>query len=426
MKRTLAIVAAAAAAAALPFAACAQVPGGAPVEPPGEPPVAPPVEQGAPNVPAFKPFFAEQTRAPEAKSGVGLAVETVAGGLEHPWGMALLPDGALLVTERPGRLRVVAPDGTVSDPLKGVPEVFARGQGGLLDVALGRDFETDRTIYITYAKPMGDGLSATAAARGRLSEDLTEVAGLTDIFVQDPPAASKSHFGSRIVPDSTGTLYVTTGERSAPRERVKAQDLATGHGKIMRLREDGSAPPDNPFVGEEGARPIIYSFGHRNVQGATLDARGNLWAVEHGPQGGDELNRIVAGRNYGWPVISYGEDYDGSPIGDGLTRAPDMEQPVYYWDPVIAPGGMTFYRGDRFPGWDGSLLVGSMDPGGLVRLVLAEDATSGEVRVTGEERFLVGEGRIRDVEETPDGALLLLVDADDGAVLRVTPATPTD
>jgi glucose/arabinose dehydrogenase len=395
-------------AALLPLGAVAQ--GGAPVE------------QGPPNVPDAEPAFAEQTRAPEVKSGVELAVETLATGLVHPWGMALLPDGALLVTERPGRLRVVAADGTISDPLDGVPEVYAEGQGGLLDVALGRDFDTDRTIFLTYAKPVGDGLSATAAARARLSEDLTALTDVTDIFVQDPPAASRNHFGSRIVPEKAGTLFVTTGERFAPDQRVKAQDLGAGHGKIMRIREDGSASPDNPFVGEEGVQPTIYSWGHRNVQGAALDAEGKLWTIEHGPKGGDELNLISAGANYGWPVISYGVNYDGSPVGDGLTRALDMEQPVYYWDPVIAPGGMTFYDGELFPEWKGDLLIGSMKPGGLVRLALVDDTTAGAMRVSGEERFLVGEGRVRDVEQAPDGALLLLIDADDGALLRVTPA----
>ena len=407
------MILAAATAAAFPAAALAE--GG------------PPVEQGPPNAPDYAPAFPGQTRAPEAKSGVELAVETVADGLAHPWGMALLPDGTVLVTERPGRLRVVTADGTVSEPVRGLPEVYAEGQGGLLDVALGRTFATDRTIYWTYAKPMGGGLAATAGARGRLSEDRSEVTDVADIFVQDPPAASKNHFGSRIVPDVTGTLYITTGERFAPPERVKAQDLAAGHGKVMRIREDGTAPPDSPFVvGEQGVQPTIFSFGHRNVQGATLDAQGKLWTIEHGPKGGDELNQVVAGGNYGWPVISYGIDYDGSPLGDGLTKAQGMEQPVYYWDPVIAPGGMTFYRGDAIPGWDGSLLVGSLNPGGLVRLTLGDDTAGRGMRVTGEERLLADEGRVRDVEETPDGALLLLIDAEDGSLRRVTPASATD
>jgi len=403
----------AAAAALVPLAVLAQEGG-------------PPVEQGPPNVPDAKPSFAGQTRAPAVRSDLELAVETIADGLEHPWGMAILPDGSVLVTERPGRLRVVAPDGSVSGPVAGLPPVMAEGQGGLLDVALGRSFETDRTIFWTYAKPLDGGLSATAAASGRLSEDLSEVTDVTEIFVQDPPAATKNHFGSRIIVDATGTIFVTTGERSAPAERVKAQDLATGHGKIMRLRADGSAPPDNPFVGETGAQPIVWSYGHRNIQGAALDGEGRLWAIEHGPKGGDELNLVAAGANYGWPEITYGINYDGSPVGSGLTRAQDMEQPVYYWDPVIAPGGMTFYRGDRFEDWQGNVLVGAMKPGGLVRLVLADDAASGQKRVVGEEHFLVGQDRIRDVEEAPDGSLLLLTDADNGALQRVTPAAATD
>jgi glucose/arabinose dehydrogenase len=398
----------AAAALVLPLAATAQEP----------------VSQGPKNVPEFDPAFEAQTRAPAQDSGVELGVETVTDGLEHPWGMALLPDGSVLVTEKPGRLRVIAPDGTVSPPVAGLPPVKAEGQGGLLDVALGRDFEDERTIFWTYAKPTDGGFSATAAARGRLSEDLSEVTDVADIFVQDPPAPTTNHYGSRVVPDGRGYLFVTTGERWSPEQRVKAQDLSAGHGKVMRIRDDGSPPPDNPFVGEPEVQPTIWSYGHRNVQGAALDPEdGSLWTIEHGPKGGDELNHPAAGLNYGWPVISYGENYDGSPVGDGITQALDMEQPVYYWDPVIAPAGMTFYEGDLFPGWEGDLLISSLTPGGLVRLDLAEDTTAGETRVVGEERFLEGEARIRDIAETPDGALLLLTDADNGALLRVTPAT---
>jgi aldose sugar dehydrogenase len=384
-----------------------------------------PVEQGPPNVPDATPAFAHQTRAPAVRSEVELIAEPVVEGLAHPWGMAPLPDGNLLVTERAGRLRVVATDGTLSAPVAGLPEVRAEGQGGLLDVTIGPDFDSDRTIYWSYAKPVGGGLSATAVAKGRLAEDLSAVTEVSDIFVQDPPAPTKNHYGSRVVVDAAGSVFVTTGERFAPAERVKAQDLAAGHGKVMRLREDGSAWPDNPFVGEAGAQPGILSYGHRNVQGAALDGEGRLWTIEHGPKGGDELNAIVPGANYGWPEISYGVNYDGSPVGTGLTRAQGMEEPVYYWDPVIAPGGMTFYRGDLFPGWEGNVLVGSMKPGGLVRLVLADDLASGQ-RVVGEERLLPDVGRVRDVEEMPDGSLLLLIDADDGALLHVTPAAATE
>jgi glucose/arabinose dehydrogenase len=391
-------------------AACAQTP------------AAGPVAQGPKNVPEFEPAFREQTRAPEAASGVTLAVETVAEGLEHPWGMALLPDGALLVTERPGRLRVVAPDGAVSDPVAGIPEVHARNQGGLLDVAVGPDFAEERLIYWTYAKPLGDGLSATAAARGRLAEDLSRVTDVEDIFVQRPASPTSAHYGSRVLFESPRTLYVTTGEHRSAGERVLAQSLDAGYGKVIRIRPDGSAPPDNPFVGEPGALEAIWSFGHRNIQGADIDQEtGLLWTVEHGPQGGDELNVPQAGGNYGWPVISYGEDYDGSPIGDGLTATQGMEQPVYYWDPVIAPGGMTFYRGTLFEGWRGDLLIASLTPGALVRLELARGSTPGETRVVGEERLLTDQGRIRDVAEAADGALLVLTDEDNGALLRLTP-----
>jgi glucose/arabinose dehydrogenase len=373
------------------------------------------VAQGEPNVPELTPGFAEQTRAPEARSAVQLAVEELATGLEHPWGVAVLPGGAVLVTERPGRLRVVGPDGSVSAPVAGLPEVVARGQGGLLDVAVGPDFAEDRMVYWTYAKPV-DGGSATAAARGRLSEDLARVADVTDIFVQEPPAARGGHFGSRIVFEPEGqTMFITTGERQRPQNRVKAQDLHTTYGKVVRIRPDGSAPPDNPFVGDPDAIETIWSYGHRNIQGAALDPDGRLWTVEHGPQGGDELNMPQAGMNYGWPVITYGEDYDGTPIGDGISSATGMEQPVYYWDPVIAPSGMTFYQGEMFPEWQGSILIGSLTPGALVRLQLADDM------VVGEERLLTDRGRIRDVVQAPDGALLVLTDADDGALLRLTP-----
>ncbi len=375
-----------------------------------------PVAQGPKNVPEFEPAFENQTRAPALDSGVTLAVETVADGLAHPWGIEVLPGGGYLVTERTGALRVVGADGRVGDPVAGVPEVLARRQGGLLDVALAEDFATSRVIYLTYSKPQDGGLSATAAARGRLSEDLSRLTGVADIFVQAPPSPTPMHYGSRIVLDGAHA-YITTGEHSSLPERIYAQDLDKTYGKVIRVRLDGAVPEDNPFFGQDGADGAIWTYGHRNVQGAAIrPGTGELWTLEHGPKGGDELNLIEAGANYGWPVVSYGENYNGLPVGSGAPRAEGMAEPRYYWDPVIAPGGFAFYQGEMFAEWQGDVLAASLNPGGLVRLKLDGD------RVVGEERFLTGERRIRDVEIDRDGAILLLVDARNGAILRLTPA----
>jgi glucose/arabinose dehydrogenase len=370
-----------------------------------------PWPQDAPNT-RLAPAFEGQTRAPMAMSGVTPVVETFATGLENPWGIAALPEGGYLVTERPGRLRVVAADGEVGAPVAGVPRVRAERQGGLLDVALDRDFATNRVVYLSYSKPVDGNMSVTAVARGVLSEDMTRLDEVQEIFEQTPPSPTPMHYGSRIVPAPDGTLFVTLGERSSERERVLAQDTGTTYGKVVRVATDGAIPPDNPLVGAEGLG-AIWSWGHRNPQGATLAPDGSLWVVEHGPRGGDELNRVEPGLNYGWPVISYGINYGGSEIGEGIAAKDGMEQPVYYWDPVIAPGGMLFYDGAMFPEWQGDLLIASLNPGGLVRLI-EEDG-----RITGEERFLESEDRIRDVEVAPDGSLLLLVDASRGVILRV-------
>jgi glucose/arabinose dehydrogenase len=395
----------------VPAAACAQAP----------------VAQGEPNAPELTPSFSGQTRAAESLSDMSLEVESLVDGLEHPWGMDQLPDGSLLVTERPGRLRHVAPDGTLSKPIAGVPEVFARDQGGLLDVAVGPTFAEDRLIYLSYAKPLGDGLSATAVVRARLSEDHAALTDVEDIFVQEPPSPTPMHYGSRILFENDRQLFITTGEHSSEAERGKAQDLATSYGKVIRVRTDGSAPPDNPFVGDDGALPTIWSYGHRNIQGAAIHPETRLlWTIEHGPRGGDELNLTEAGKNYGWPVISYGINYNGSPVGQGITSAQDMEQPVYYWDPVIAPAGMTFYTGDLFADWRGDLLVSSLTPGGIVRLELGHDAEAGKTRVVGEERLLGDLGRVRDIAQAPDGALLVLTDAANGQLLRLTPDEVTN
>jgi glucose/arabinose dehydrogenase len=366
------------------------------------------VDQGSPNA-GFAPAFANQTRAP-ALPMTAVTVETFATGLEHPWGISPLGNGQLLVTERPGRLRVVNLDGEVSAPLRGLPEISAERQGGLLDVAVSPNFVTDRTIFWTYSKPVQGG-AVTAAARGRLADD-GSLSDVRDIFIQNPPSRTPMHYGSRIIPTANGVVWITTGERSAARTRHLAQDNSTTYGKVIRVDWDGQPLPDNPFVGQDGL-DTIWSYGHRNPQGAAIGP-GGLWTVEHGPAGGDELNQPQPGRNYGWPVISYGVNYNRTAVGVGTSSMEGMEQPVYYWDPVIAPGGMAFYDGP-YADWQGDLLIGSLNPGGLTRLKI-EDG-----RVVGEEWLLDGAGRIRDVEVLDDGSILLLVDAARGGILRVTP-----
>ncbi|MBP1806431.1 PQQ-dependent sugar dehydrogenase [Rubellimicrobium aerolatum] len=368
------------------------------------------VEQGSPNAP-FQPAFENQTRAPELPA-TAVRATPFAGPLENPWGIAALPDGTFLVTEKPGRLRLVMADGTLSEPIGGLPEVDPREQGGLLDVAVSPEFQQDRTVFWTYAKPMGQGLVATAAARGTLSEDGTQLTEVRDIFVQTPASESPMHYGSRVVPAGDGLVYVTTGEHSQAPERERAQDVGTTWGKVVRLTVNGEALSDNPFV--EGGRPETWTLGHRNVQGAALDDQGRLWVSEMGPLGGDELNLIERGANYGWPVVSYGLNYDGSAVGSGEPRAEGFVEPVYYWDPVIAPGGIDFYAGDLFPEWRGDLLIAALRGSGLVRLDIQDD------RVAGEERMLQELGRVRDVEELGDGSLVVITDDPQGGIYRVT------
>jgi glucose/arabinose dehydrogenase len=338
--------------------------------------------------------------------------DTIARGLSHPWAIALMPDGRMLVTERPGFLRIIEQNGAKSEPLSGVPEVFAQGQGGLLDVALDPAFASNRVIYLSYAEPGAGGTASTAVARGTLGQ-----AGLTDlkvIYHQEPKVTGGNHFGSRIVFAKDGTMFITQGERFAYREKV--QDLTTDFGKVVRINSDGTIPKDNPFVGRPDVRPEIWSIGHRNVQAAALQPEtGQLWTIEHGAAGGDELNHPEAGKNYGWPIITYGRDYNGRKIGEGAVKA-GMEQPVYYWDPVIAPSGMTFYTGTMFPSWKGNILVGGLASNALVRLVLQNGV------VVKEERYLHElHERIRDVQQAADGSLYLVTDSDNGLVLRVRP-----
>ena len=339
-------------------------------------------------------------------------VVVVATGLDHPWGLAFLPDGRALVTEKSGRLRYVGKDGKLSEPLAGVPKVDDGGQGGLLDVALDPRFAGNRLVYLSFSEPGEGGTAGTAVARGRLGER-----GLEDVRViyrQVPKVKSGNHYGSRLVFDRDGALFVTQGDRYNQRPLV--QDLATDIGKIVRITTDGGVPAGNPFADKPGARPEIWSYGHRNAQGAALDPEtGRLWTVEHGAQGGDELNHPEAGKNYGWPVITYGVDYSGEKIGEGSAKA-GMEQPVHYWDPSIAPSGLLIYSGDAFPDWKGDYFVGSLKFGRLVRLELDDG------KVVKEERYLGERGeRIRDVAQGPDGFIYLLTDADAGSLLRLEP-----
>lgn len=341
-----------------------------------------------------------------------LAVETVASGLENPWSLAFLPDGRMLVTERPGRLRLVGADGKLSSPISGVPNVVARGQGGLLDVVLDPDFAQNRYLYLSFAEPRANG-NGTSVARARLNANGTALEGLSVIFRQMPTIASNMHFGSRLVFDRTGALFVTVGDRYSQRDQ--AQNPENHLGKILRIKPEGGAPADNPK--KTGWAPEIWSIGHRNVQGAALNPQtGQLWTAEHGARGGDEINTPKAGLNYGWPVITYGIDYSGVKIGEG-TAKPGMEQPLFYWDPSIAPSGAAFYTGDKWPAWKNSLFVGA-----LAGQLLARLSTDGE-KVTGEERLLTSLGeRIRDVRQGPDGFLYLLTDDSSGKLLRVRPA----
>lgn len=339
-----------------------------------------------------------------------LRVVTVADRLDEPWSLAWLPDGRMLVTEKPGNLRIVSSDGTVSDPVGGVPDVADGGQGGLLDVLVDPGFETNRTIYLSYSEP-GRGGSGTAVARARLDGD--RLSDVQVLFQQLPKSSGGRHFGSRLVMARDGTLFITTGDRG---ERNRVQDPTINRGQVIRIATDGEIPSDNPFVGRNDTRPEIWSYGHRNPQGAALHPEtGALWIHEHGARGGDEVNIPLAGRNYGWPVISYGRHYSGAKIGEGTAKS-GMEQPAYYWDPSIAPSGMTFYTGDKFPEWQGNLLVGALKYRLVARLTL-----DGE-NVVAEERFLnrLNE-RIRDVRQGPDGYVYLLTDSGNGRILRLEP-----
>lgn len=379
-------------------------------------PCAQPLETRAPNVPSQQPTFPGQTRACPSPSNVNLDVVVVAGGLSHPWAVEPLPDGALLVTEKPGRMRIVSAAGDVGEPLEGLPEVDDDGQGGLLDVALSPTFATDRVIYWSFSEPR-DGGNATSVARGVISADQRRLDDVRVIFRAQPTYDGDKHFGSRLVFGTDGMLFVTLGERSDLAVRPQAQQMDSHMGKLLRITTDGAAPADNPFVGQANTMAEIWASGLRNVQAATVDSQGRLWTIEHGPQGGDELNLIERGRNYGWPLVTFGEEYSGDPIPDAVTTHPDYVDPHYYWDPVIAPSGAVFYSGAAVPEWRGNLFVGSLKDKRLVRLVLDGD------RVVGEEHLLIDrDKRVRDVREGADGALYVVTDESDGELWRITPS----
>ena len=356
---------------------------------------------------AAAPSVAQSQPSPKA--------QTVASGLQNPWAVAFLPDGRFLVTERPGRLRVVNADGQVQPAVQGLPEVAAGGQGGLLDVITDSAFASNRTIYFCFSEPGKGTTNSTALARARLSQDAKRLEDVKVIFSQQPKFSSTAHFGCRIVERPDGTLFLTLGDRFSRRD--DAQTLDNHHGKVVRVAKDGAIPKDNPFVGKAGALPEIWSYGHRNSQGATLAPDGSLWTHEHGARGGDEINRPQAGKNHGWPLVSFGVNYDGSKIGSGDSAAPGLEPPLHHWTPSIAPSGIAFLTSDRYgAGWKGNLFVGSLKFEYLDRIELKDG------KVVAEHKLLEDVGqRIRDVRQGPDGLLYVVTDSPSGKLLRLLP-----
>ncbi len=392
-----------------------------------------PLETAAANAPEQKPAFPGQTRACAAKSEQAFDVTVVAKGLNRPWAVEPLPSGDFLISEKSGNLRIISAKGEISEPIDGLlpvnqggvsatseqgglPPITARGQGGLLDVALSPNFEKDRTIFWSFSEQRTGG-SGTSVGRGVLSNDRKNLEQVRVIFRAMPTYDNGLHFGSRLAFGLDGMLYITLGDRfDKATTRPQAQQLSSHLGKVIRIKPDGSVPADNPFVKQSGALPEIWDIGHRNIQSATFDEKGRLWTVEHGAKGGDELNLIEKGKNYGWAIISYGEEYSGEPIPGNITARAGLEQPIYYWDPVIAPSGMQYYTGAAFPSWRGNIFVGGLASQRLVRLVIKDN------RVTGEEHLLMDRGqRIRDVRQGYDGMLYIVTDESDGELWKISP-----
>jgi glucose/arabinose dehydrogenase len=362
------------------------------------------VETKEPNT-KYKPAFEGQTRIGSVKTSTPYEGKAIATDLKNPWGITVLPDGRFLITEKAGTIRIATTSGQVGAPIAGIPKVDPAGQGGLLGIRVDPAFATNRMVYWVFSEPLSDG-NLTAVAKGKLSADKKTIEGATVIYRATPSYKGDKHYGGRIVFDKSGNLMVSTGERSDLVTRPQAQDIKSGLGKVLRITTDGKPVPGNPLATNANARPEIYSYGHRNVQGLAFHPQtGDLWEVEFGPRGGDELNRIEAGKNYGWPTITYGIEYSGDKVGDAIQQKEGMEQPVYYWDPVVSPSGITFYTSDSLPEWKNNLFISSLSGQHIVRLVIENN------KVTGEERLLGSEGqRFRDITQGNDGALYAVTD----------------
>ncbi|RZM25198.1 MAG: PQQ-dependent sugar dehydrogenase [Pedobacter sp.] len=362
------------------------------------------VERNPPNA-SYNPAFVGQTRISAVSTTTQIRMTIITSALVAPWGLAVLPDGRFLINEKAGRMRIVNGSGMLSEPITGIPAVNSNGQGGLLGICLDPDFANNRMVYWSFSEP-GTGGNRTSIAKGRLSNDERTLEGVTVIYRSTPAYSGVNHYGGRVVFDASGNLFASTGERADNATRAQAQSTSASIGKVIRINREGQPVAGNPFSVQAGALPELYSIGHRNPQGLAIHpVTGELWQSEHGPRGGDELNRIQAGANYGWPTITYGLEYSGQPVLTGIQQRDGMTQPVYYWDPVVSPSGMTFYRGDRIQEWRNNLFIGSLSGMHIVRLVIENN------RVTGEERLLVGESqRFRDITQGTDGALYAITD----------------